>query len=155
MKINNKIVLDDLLLAEIDTIWRMERHELWNLTDKLWDKVEDAYNTLQDFFGDDLINAINDRMDEINAAVEREKLKTVTVDGVEYKTVSYFHWYVLGWESDAKGFVVEKDGKQAFVLTNHGTPHFSTPDAIEAKIKELNGAVKAMKTALASVELNG
>jgi hypothetical protein len=155
VKINNKIVLDDLLLAEIDTIWRMERHELWALTDKLWDAMDDDHATLIAYYGDDLLKVINDRWDEIHAAEEREKLKTVTVDGVEYKTVSYFHWYVLGWEMDAKGFVVDKDGKQAFVLTNHGTPHFAEPKEIEAKIKELNRATKAMKSALASVELNG
>lgn len=157
MKIKNKEVLTELQLATIDTIWRMTRDELWALSDELFVHVPDHIDNLKDFYGDDLWNEIQKRSDQIFAEAEKVRNATVEVDGVVYPTVTFFDFYHLGWECDSKAWIVTKDGKDALVLTNHGDPYFPEDGigTLQKKIAELNKNIKAMKTAVTQLELNG
>jgi hypothetical protein len=158
VKILNQHWLNAVLLAKAETIWLMERDELWAFTDALWDALPVTANPedkLETFYGKDLEREIQDRFQEITREAEREHFATVTVDDVEYKTIDFFDMYHLGWECDTKGFLVEKDGKQVVVLTNHGTPYFADVEVLKNKAKELAAAVKALKVVIASVDLNG
>lgn len=161
MKIENKHLLDQTTLNAIDAIWLMDREQLWILTDKLWELVDKPwFNStpaprLQDFYGEDLDKEINNRFQELAREAERERYATVTVDDVEYKTIDFFDMYHLGWECDTKGFLVEKDGKQVVVLTNHGDPFFADIESLKKKVKELSANVKALKSIISAVEVNG
>lgn len=157
MKITNKHLLDQNTLNKIEMIWLMPRDQLWDLVDYLWTTIPDAdsYEKIQDFYGKDLEDAIQNRFQEYAREEERERYATVTVDDVEYKTIDFFDMYHLGWECDTKGFLVEKDGKQVVVLTNHGNPYFADIESLKKKVKELNANVKALKSIISSVEVNG
>jgi hypothetical protein len=157
VKITNKHLLDQNTLNKIEMIWLMPRDQLWDLVDYLWTTIPDAdsYEKIQDFYGKDLEDAIQNRFQEYAREEERERYATVTVDDVEYKTIDFFDMYHLGWECDTKGFLVEKDGKQVVVLTNHGNPYFADIESLKKKVKELNANVKALKSIISSVEVNG
>lgn len=144
------------MLARADNIWLMTREDLWEFNDALWESIPvkvDPSDTIDMHFGEELGAELTKRYEALSKEEEKKRYATVTVDDEEYKTITYFDMYHLGWECDTKGFVVETRNGPRFVLTNHGTPKFAEAATIEAKIKELNGAVKAMKSALTAVNL--
>jgi hypothetical protein len=146
------------MVTRADHIWLMTREDLWEFVDRLWEAVPgtpDPTDTLLKFYGEDLDKEINNRFQELAREAERERYATVTVDDVEYKTIDFFDMYHLGWECDTKGFLVEKDGKQVVVLTNHGDPFFADIETLKKKVKELSANVKALKSIISAVEVNG
>lgn len=157
MKIKNKHLLDSGMISRADNIWLMTREDLYEFTERLWNKVDedllDPQDTIESWYGEELHNEVQKRFEQLAKEDEKKRYATVTVDDEEYKTITYFDMYHLGWECDTKGFVVETRNGPRFVLTNHGTAYFAEAATIEAKIKELNGAVKAMKSALTAVSL--
>lgn len=156
MKIKNKHLFDSGMLARADNIWLMTREDLWEFTDSLWASIEkavDPTDTLATHFGEELHNEVMKRFEQLAKEDEKKRYATVTVDDESYETITYFDMYHLGWECDSKGFVVKTDNGPKLVLTDHGNPYFASEETIKNKIKELNGAVKAMKTALTVIEL--
>jgi hypothetical protein len=155
VKINNIHLLDGKQLGQSNNIWRMTREQLWDFTDSLWEVIENPspQDTLATHFGEELHNEVHKRLEQLAKEDEKKRYATVTVEDEDYETITYFNMYHLGWECDTKGFVVKTADGPKFVLTNHGTAHFASEETIKNKIKELNGAVKAMKSALTAVEL--
>lgn len=159
MKIKNEDVLTSAHLRRIDTIWQMDIDEVSSLVDELWQYVppEGDQDSIRGYFGEELDDAILGRYNEIHVEAERKLNSEVDVDGVTYKVVQYFDVYHLGWEMDTKAWVIEKDDGIALVHTNHGTPYIVEDGVafLKAKVGELNGNVKSMKSAISNLELNG
>jgi hypothetical protein len=155
VKIKNKHLLDAVTIARTDNIWLMTREELWELDDILWNCIPDPKpdDTLDAYFGEELGNELTKRRQQLAKDEEKARYAIITVEDEEYETITYFDMYHLGWECDTKGFVVKTATGPKFVLSNHGTYLFASEETIKNKIKELNGAVKAMKSALTVVEL--
>jgi hypothetical protein len=157
MKIENSNKVPQKLLAQADDIWQMDDETLYTFVDNLWTFVPEEFDQLEEFFGPNIQVAIRKRQNEINYEKERARNATVVVDGEEYKTLSFFDMYHLGWEMDTKAWVVEKNGKAALVHSSHGNTYFVDDPMVvlQAKIKELNNNIKAMKSAVTLLEING
>lgn len=157
MKINHITELPDSVLDKIEDIWQMDRAALNGLVDELYQWVPENCDYYREYFGEELGDAVMKRYDELCHEEEKKRNAEVEVDLVTYKTVNFFDLYHLGWEMDTKAWIVEKDGKQALVHSNHGTPYFVTDPVafLNAKVKELSANVKVMKIAISQLELNG
>lgn len=157
MKIENSHKVPPALLAKADTIWQMDGDELYQFTDDMWTFVPESIDTLDEFYGPALLAEIKKRQEALIKEEERKRNAKVVVDGDEYNTINYFDMYHLGWESDTKAWIVDKAGTPTLVHSNHGGTYFvKDPVAfLQAKIKELNSNIKAMKSAVTLLELNG
>jgi hypothetical protein len=156
VKIENSHKVPPSILVKADSIWQMEAEELYQFCDDMWTFVPETIDTLDDFYGPELMVEIKKRQDAIIKEKERKRNATVEVDGTVYKTINYFDMYHLGWESDTKAWVVEKDGAAALVHSSHGGTYFDEDATafLQSKIKELNSNIKAMKTAVTLLEIN-
>jgi hypothetical protein len=68
----------------------------------------------------------------------------VKISAEEYPILKTFPVLYEGWECDSVGMVVEKDGKQVAVLTNHGIPYFPTKQKLELLVDTYNAAKEAV-----------
>lgn len=59
------------------------------------------------------------------------KTETVEVEGEGYEVLFEFQILWHRWELDSLGWVVNKDGARALVLTSHGDPYFPGGDLLE------------------------
>lgn len=158
MKIKNQDELTSAHIRRIDTIWQMERDELNDLIDELWQYVppEGDEDSIRGYFGEELDDAILDRFNEIHAEEEHKRNEEVEVDGEIYKVAKYFDIYHLGWEMDTKAWIVHVGNGLKLVHSNHGTNYFVEDGVafLKKKVSELSGNVKTMKTSISILELN-
>lgn len=157
MKLLNSNKVPPSILAQIEDIWKMDDETLYGFIDDMWTFVPEEVENIDDFFGPDLMGLVRTRQNEIHQENERKRNATVVVEDVEYKTLAFFDMYNLGWECDTKGWVVDKDGVATLVLSDHGNPFFpqNGVDSLQRKIKELNNNIKALKSAVTLLEING
>jgi hypothetical protein len=157
VKILNEEELSSSTLRKIEDIWQTDVMWLSALVEELQAYIPDPNLNIRDYFGEELDDEISKRYDAIFAEAERKRNEEVEVDGATYKVINYFDVYHLGWELDTRAWVVEKGGTPALVHSNHGRNYFVEDGAafLKAKVKELNGNVKSMKSAISLLELNG
>lgn len=65
-----------------------------------------------------------------------EEVKTmIAKTGKLLRVLSRFQMAYVGWECDSKGFVVEDENKERYIiLTNHGSPYFAKREELVNQI---------------------
>jgi hypothetical protein len=118
---------------------------IWPLMDKRYDKK--AFREGGRFFGcrtseffvpevavkiEALMTCSNNYEQAIRKA--KELATPIVVDGKPYRKIMTFSVMYSGWECDSSAWVVDADGENKIVMTNHGKPYFSTVAELEGLI---------------------
>ena len=80
-------------------------------------------------------------------AQEELKLK-IEVDGLQFNALARTDVLWSGWECDSSVWVVNHDGKNRLVTSNHGKLEFSNSSFLENKIAEYEKAIEESKKLL-------
>ena len=75
-------------------------------------------------------------------------MKTINIEGKEYKTISDFPVLHSGWEIDSVGYVVQHDDKKKIAISDHGRFHFADDAEIIKIIIRYQDAIKHTVEAL-------
>jgi len=94
------------------------RNEIWKESMKLFPIIEQRLDKI-----------CQDRI----AQLESDSLN-IEVDGIKYRAIANCDVLWLGWECDPTAWVVEKDGINQLVSTDHGTHHFYPKEFLEDRI---------------------
>jgi len=66
---------------------------------------------------------------------------TITVSHETYKVLHQFPVLYKGWESDNVAWIVQDEGKNALVMSNHGVNYFAKKEELFEKITEYKEAL--------------
>jgi hypothetical protein len=99
----------------------------------------------------DSLPAFVEKEKEQQAALEKKHYEDslkVVVDGVHYRALKAIAVYWSGWECDSTAWIVEKDGVNRVVMSNHGHTQFVEKGELEEKINEYKKAIAETQEAL-------
>jgi hypothetical protein len=74
--------------------------------------------------------------------------KYLNIDGKNYKVLKEFGVMHIGWEMDNRGFVVEGEGKNEVVLTNHNRPYFADRKELREMVERYEMVIKGTVEAI-------
>lgn len=122
---------------------------------------KDHLDAMRDIFNDTWENkfrsldVIKEFYEKDRAIFEKERLERelqVTVDGLDFRAIAKCDVLWSGWECDSTAWVVEHEGKNKFVTTNHGQPSFVDVSFLKGKIDEYRKAIEQSEKLIALVE---
>lgn len=94
---------------------------------------------------------IQQKNKELKAYLEfkaQEDLLSIEVDGKKFKAIKAISVLWTGWECDSTAWVVEHEGQNQLVVSDHGQLYFSSKEFLENKIKEYETAAIDTKNML-------
>lgn len=80
-----------------------------------------------------------------------ELARPIEIDGKSYQKIMTFPVMYSGWECDSSAWVVDADGEKKIVMTNHGTPYFSTVAELEGLISGYQQTINETQEAIEMV----
>lgn len=63
-------------------------------------------------------------------AIHIEDRQVCVIDGVDYTVLYHFNVAHIGWESDHNGYIINYDGQNRLVLSNHGKFYMVDDDKV-------------------------
>lgn len=119
-----------------DPLKREENQKVFNTYKKICLDVSEEFDNR---------NIIKEKLAEYHkyrAEKEYQDSLMIHVDGVLYKATEKCEVLWSGWECDNYVWLVNVDGKNKLVTSNHGAKMFVEKDFLEGKVKEYNEAIK-------------
>lgn len=79
----------------------------------------------------------------------QEQAKNVEVEGQQFKAIAMCDVLWAGWECDDKVWIVQHEGQNKLIASNHGSTYFAQKQFLEDKIKEYEQAIEQSRKLLA------
>lgn len=95
-----------------------------------------------------IYNQKNLELREYFVQEQYEKSLKITVDEKEFIAKKVIDVFWSGWECDDKAWLVNDNGENKIVVTDHGASYFTDKEFLINKIKEYEAAIKATQDML-------